>query len=53
MRFKKLSKALCIMAGCIVIGASPVYAANKISYSEILSPGSSYDMSDLNNNAAN
>ena len=52
MRFHKFSKTLCIIAGCIVIGTTPAYAEDKINYSEILSPGSSYDMSDLNNNAS-
>lgn len=51
MRSNKFSKILCIIAGCIVIGTAPAYA-DQINYSEILSPGSSYDMSDLNNNAS-
>lgn len=51
MRFAKLTKSACIIASCILIGVSPVYA-EKVSYSEILSPGSSYDMSDLNSEAS-
>ena len=51
MRFSKLSKILCVIAGCVLVGTAPVYA-DRINYSEILSPGSSFDMSDLEDNAS-
>lgn len=51
MRCSKLSKILCVIAGCVLAGTAPVYA-DRINYSEILSPGSSFDMSDLEDNAS-
>lgn len=51
MQIRKLTKFICVIAGCVLVGTAPVYA-DKINYSEILSPGSSFDMSDLEDNAS-
>lgn len=51
MRFAKISKSICVLAGCILIGNTTAFA-DTVNYSEIISPGSSFDMSDLNSDAS-